>query len=466
MAASSAQHLGLDASASLGAALDLGTHFPAARGSSHTHTFTRWASLLPPGPKRPLVATLAQQHEAKHTALSHAAQEKAARLRVANVDIEGRFVDGSGQVAVGKPDFDEFEQLRAVGQLMGQAIANTKKFATGWAHILNPMQTLPTAQAQDAAQATERMVQAMGNQLTRNPLTAAHNDSLSVRLAFDQAAALSASGSSQDAAQLRATASLGLLAGALGITRLFRVKGSDPTELGPRVDVVRSLQRLDPTDAQLLAAKLGRDRADELRVYGYEVPGRVSLMSTVHQGVLSNSIQIRHRQQGMPWTIKASTLDQALYEVAPGQRVFVRSTVKEGHMRMDVQVALRENGPGVLFQWSEAKGGQPQVNAMVVGPNDRAYYGSGKDILDALQARLWADGVSFSTVRHYWHQGTSDNFEAYRLNRAQAMPPEVAAANTWSGRYWSEAGFRKLRIVDQDESSPSSRYVIVDMQRE
>ncbi|HRK56004.1 MAG TPA: hypothetical protein PLQ67_00600, partial [Burkholderiaceae bacterium] len=356
--------------------------------------------------------------------------------------------------------------LRAVGRLMGEAVASARKLATGWAHILNPMQTLPTPQAQDAAQATGRMVQAMGNQLTRNPLAAAHDDSLSLRLAFDQVTALSASGSNEDAAQLRAAASLGLLAGALGITRLFRVKGSDPTELGPRVDIVRSLQRLDPTDAQLLAAKLGRDRADELRVYGYEVPGRVSLISTVHQGVLSNSIQIRHRQQGTPWTIKASTLDQALYDVATGQRVFVRSAVKEGQVRMDVQVALRENGPGVLFQWSQAKGGQSQVNAMVVGPNDRAYYGSGKDILDALQARLWADGVSFSTVRHYWHQGASDNFEAYRRNRAQAMHPEFAAANTWSGRYWSEAGFRKLSIVDQDESSPSSRYVIVDMQRQ
>ncbi len=106
-------------------------------------------------------------------------------------------------------------------------------------------------------------------------------------------------------------------------------------------------------------------------------------------------------------------------------------------------------------------------NSVHVNPAFRPVYGGGADLFDALLLRLWGDGIAVNRVNHLWLEG-SDNYLAYANNLKRGMTREQAAAQTWSGAYWGERGFGKVRIpyAFDDPSRSFDNYVVVDMTRD
>lgn len=222
--------------------------------------------------------TLAQQHQAK------VAATPSAQLVVAHTDVNGRFIDGSGRVDVGSPDFDEFPLLRRLGNKAHEGISGVLTYGLGLLDWFNPTGVIPTPEARYAMKKTQDTLAStagfIADLATDHVATLSQIASVPLQ-ALDAADELSRQGRDDHAAELRAEVAWELVGFVLGTRKRVGLSFSEskrPSLPLPKVDV---------SDQIILVHS---SRRGSLVKYEYEVSKQHFLKVTIKDGILSDYI--------------------------------------------------------------------------------------------------------------------------------------------------------------------------------
>lgn len=124
---------------------------------------------------------------------------------------------------------------------------------------------------------------------------------------------------------------------------------------------------------------------------------------------------------------------------------FTVTRLKGGGVDLDYRDPDLGHGLGISVDRNGTLGFDIRAN-----PSSAATLGSGRDMFISGMRRLDREGVAVNQIRGYWMDGTgSVNADQYRANIAAGMTPQVAAANTWTGKIAADFGFNSVKSVQQ-----------------
>ncbi|RKP43266.1 hypothetical protein, partial [Trinickia fusca] len=168
--------------------------------------------------------------------------------------------------------------------------------------------------------------------------------------------------------------------------------------------------------------------------------------------------------KGVSWAAAGSRTEQMAGRLVPGLQMNI---VPEGSSialkppipRVNVadDFAYRENKNGsVTLQYGDPEG----VHGLIVNVDRQGVLGfdirsapggsslsnaSGTDMFASAMERLEREGVQVNAIRGMWIGGTdSVNAAQYLSNLDRGMPPQQAAANTWTGRMVARYGYTNV----------------------
>ena len=107
---------------------------------------------------------------------------------------------------------------------------------------------------------------------------------------------------------------------------------------------------------------------------------------------------------------------------------------------IDLDYLNPDNGHGLLVN-VDSKG---VLGFEIRAEGDTTLLGSGTDMFSSAMLRLEQEGVKVNAIRGAWERDSdSVNTAEYLQNIKNGMPPEEAAANTWTGRIAARYGYTK-----------------------